>query len=128
MNETIKKMHSTWCLATGQDLHLRATERVWFQLAQLDFNADDVVVVVQHILRFNKKHPDCPMRLAFHKVCGDTEYFASLNAEAKALSRNRPKPPTPREEILEAWRPTNGERVKPENAHRVSEFLRIPPQ
>lgn len=127
MTDKIKALHTAWCTGTGQDLHLRATERVFFELFQMDFTPEDVSLVVKHVLRFNKAHPDCPMRLAFHKICGDLEYFSSLLAESKAQERNRVKPPTPREEIMEAWRPTNGERVKPENAHKLSEFLRIPP-
>lgn len=127
MSEPIKSLHVAWCAATKQELNFRATERIFYDLWKLDITPEDVTCVVEFVLHWNKQHPDCPRKINLYSLCSDPSRFAADLAEAKPWKRNRVKPPTPREEILEAWRPTNGERVKPENAHKLSEFLRIPP-
>ena len=119
-------LHETWNLTAGQELHYRATERIFYEADKLGFTPDDLKLVLQHVLSYNKTHKHAPMKVQVHKLLGDLEIFASILAEAKAKERNRVKPPTPKESILESWRPTNGERVSGANCHRLSDFLKTP--
>ena len=126
MTTQITELHSTWCACTGQEINLRATERIWYELWRCDFSVDDLRLVVEYMKRFNRTHPDCQMKIQVHKVCGDLEAFASIVGECKARERNKVKPATPKEQVLNAWRPICGERVNGANVHRLSDFLKVP--
>jgi hypothetical protein len=126
MNKTITQFHSTWNQITGQELNLRATERLFYELWKLEFTPDDLACVLKYMLAFNRKHPECPMKVQAHKVMGDPETFASVLAEARAKERNRPRPATPKEAVLQSFRPVaNAEMQGNGSAHRLSEFLKV---
>lgn len=103
MIDQIKSLHAAWNQTTGQTINLRATERIWFELANLDFTADDLLCVLKHVLHYNKTHADCPMKVQAHKLC-EPETFASICGEAKARERNKAAKPTPKESVLHAFR------------------------
>jgi len=119
----LQSMHQCWCQTTGQQVNYRATERIWFELCNLDFTADDLLSVLKHVLAYNKTHSNCQMKVQVHKLCGDVEAFASICAESRAKERNRVKPLTPRESVLQALRPTTGERVRPEGCVAIKEVF-----
>lgn len=124
MNDQLKLLHSCWCTTTGQDLHFKATERLFYELWKMEFKPDDLLCVLKHCLAYNKTHQNAQMKIQIHKLCGDLEVFASILAEARAKERNRIKPTTPKESVLSSWRG-----VKPEsngNCHKLSEFLKVP--
>lgn len=120
MIEQIKSLHQTWCLTTGQQVNYRATERIFFELANLDFTADDLLSVLKHVLHYNKTHAACPMKVQVHKLC-EPETFASICAEAKARERNKIAKPTPREAVLHAFRGVATEPVG--NPHHIREVF-----
>jgi hypothetical protein len=127
MTDQIKQLHRCWCDLTGQDLNLRATERLFYELLNSDFTVDDLGCVVRYVLAFNRKHLDCPMKVQFHRICGDLEQFASVLAEARAKERNRIKPLTARASVVQAFRPVaDVEGSATGNSHRIGEFLQVP--
>lgn len=121
MIEQIKSLHSVWNQTTGQSVNLRATERIWFELANLDFTAEDLLSVIKHVLHFNKTHASCPMKVQAHKICGDVEVFASICAEAKCRERNKLHKPTAKETVLHQFRGITPE--QPGNGRHVSEVF-----
>lgn len=124
MIEQIKALHACWNQTTGQSVNLRATERIWFELANLDFTADDLLSVLKHVLQYNKTHASCPMKIQAHKLC-EPETFASICGEAKARERNRVKPATPKDIILHEFRGITPEPcVKPRHVSEVFEQMR----
>lgn len=124
MTDQLKSLHACWNQVTGQDVHFRATERIWFEMFKMDFTADDLMVVLKDVLAYNKSHVHCPMKVQCHKLCSDLEVFASLLASAKAKARNAIKLPTEKEKTLTAWRGCSP--VENGSVHKISEFLRIP--
>lgn len=127
MTTPLESLHQCWCETTGQELNFKATERIWYEMSKLEFTADDLLIVLKDVLYYNRTHAGCPMKVQVHKLCSDLEIFASLLASAKAKARNKIKPITAKEAVLESWRPTIGERVSGDNCHRLSDFLKTPP-
>ena len=119
---TIPELHEAWCKASGQELNLRATERLFYDLQVAGFVADDITCVVLGMKRHNAKST-AQYKILAHKVCGDVEYFASLLADYRAKERNRIKP-TPREKVLAAFRPTAGETMTGTTAPTVGDILK----
>ena len=125
MNDQIKSLHACWCAVTGQELNARATERLFYELWKMDFTVDDLQTVLKYMLTYNRKHPACPMKIQVHKCLGDLSVFASVLAEAKAIERNRIKSPTPKQQVLQSFRPTV-EELGNGRVHHISELLRKP--
>lgn len=121
MMDRIRSLHEVWNQTTGQTVNLRATERIFFELANLDFTADDLLSVLKHVLHYNKTHAACPMKVQVHKLCGDVEAFASICAEAKAKARNKVAKPTPKESVLHAFRGVTPEQNG--NPHHIREVF-----
>lgn len=124
MNDQMKLLHTVWNQTTGQELHFKATERLFYELWKMEFKPDDLLCVLKHVLAYNKTHTHAPMKIQIHKLCGDLEIFASILAEARAKDRNRVKPATPKESVLSEWRG-----IKPEsngNARSIGEFIKVP--
>lgn len=109
MNSTIESLHAVWNTTTGQQLNLRATERIFYEVSKMDFTPDDLLCMLKHVLAYNKSHSSAPMKVQVHKLLGDLETFASILADARARERNKPPKPTPREIVLSDFR-----RVTPE--------------
>ena len=109
MTDQIQSLHSCWCQTTGQPLHFKATERLFYEMAKLDFVSDDLLCVLKFVLSYNKTHQNAQMKVQVHKLCGDLETFASILGEARAKERNKIPKPTPKEIVLEQFR-----RVTPE--------------
>lgn len=129
MND-IPSLHAAWCSASGQELNPRATERIFFELAKMDFTADDVRIAVTHLMAFNRKSGGAKFRINAFKVLGDPETFASLVAEARAAQRNKRPAPTEKDKIIQLReRVVDAEQsstMTQNNGHHVSEFLRKP--
>lgn len=100
--ETLTQLHQSWCGLTGQELNYRATERLFFEFADLGFNIDDLRCVIEGMKRHNHRN-DSKYKFHVHKVVGDLEVFASLLADFRSLERARPKAKTPQVRILEAF-------------------------
>jgi hypothetical protein len=109
-------LHSAWCKASGQQLHERLTERIFFEAEKMGITADDVRCVVEFLTRFNKRSDGAKFRINAFKVIGDLETFAATLAEARAVERNRRPAPTEKEKVVEAFRPT----VDPEQVSTLS--------
>ncbi len=109
----------------ARHLHAQATERLFFEMAKLDLTPDDLQCVLKHCLAFNRKHPNTPMKIQVHKLCGDLEVFCSILGEARAMERNRRPAPTPKEQVLRDLRgPTDS--ATGNGCHRLSEFINVP--
>lgn len=125
MTESIQSIHAVWCQTTGQELHFKATERIFYEMAKLDFKPDDLLCVLTHVLWYNKTHKHAPMKVQIHKLCGDLEIFASILADAKQRERSQPKKPTPKEIVLHEFRgitpETNG---KPRHVSEIFAEMR----
>lgn len=110
MIDKLKSLHETWCSVTGQELHFKATERIFFELFKMDFTTEDLKCVLMYCIAYNKTHKHAPMKIQAHKLLGDLEVFSSILAEARAKARNAVSKPTAREVVLHEWRG-----VKPES-------------
>lgn len=119
----INQLHKTWESVTGQVVNLRATERIWYEFASMDFTEDDLRCVLSDLMRFNRTSSGAKFRINLQKICGDPETFASLLGEARVKERNRKKPPTAREQVLQSLRPTVGEPLSGQNTRTLSEVF-----
>lgn len=124
MTTQIQSLITAWNSATGQQVNQRAVERIAWEFLDMGFTENDLRLVVKHMLSFNRKHPDCPLKMQFHRVVGDTERFASMLAEFQAKERNRIKPPSPRETALNQLRPVVEAQTGTGTAMTVKEVLR----
>lgn len=104
MHDQMKLLHACWCETTGQTLHFQATQRLFWELAKMEFTPDDLLCVLKHVLAYNKSHAHAPMKVQVHKLLGDLEIFASILADARARERNRVPKPTAKEIVLEQFR------------------------
>lgn len=104
MTDKLKSLHACWCKLTNQELNYRATERLFWELHNNDFTEEDLTVVLKHVLAYNRTHPNAQMKVQLHKICGDVAVFGSICAEARAKQRNAIPQPTPRQEVLHAFR------------------------
>jgi hypothetical protein len=110
MQDQITALHAAWCESSGQlpeDVKLRLTERIWYELARAEVTPQDIRSVVAHLLRQNRKNAGGgrQFRINVSRVCGDVENFSSILGEARAVERNRRPPATPRETVLAQQRP-----------------------
>lgn len=119
----INQLHKTWESVTGQVINLRATERIWYEFASMDFTEDDLRCVLADLMRFNRASNGAKFRINLQKICGDPETFASLLGEARAKERNRKKPPTAKDQVLQNLRPTVGEPLSGQNTRTLSEVF-----
>lgn len=108
MNTDIQKAHSTYCQETGLSVTMAfGREHAWHDFLKL-FTLDDLVTVVRCLkvgIKSGRRNPGC---LKFHNLIEQLDMFEEELAEAKALSRNKPKPITRRDEVLVAtFRPEN---------------------
>lgn len=127
MNEQLEPLRACWNKLTGQDLNARATERLFFEYLKMDFTESDLQCVLRACLAYNRKHQTCPMKIQVHKIIGDLEIFASMLGEARAKERNQVKAATPKEQVLQAFRPVvNPELSGTGNTHHISEFIKVP--
>lgn len=99
--DSIETLHQSWQTHTQQKIHIRACERLLFDLAQTDVTADDVRCVVQYLQRLNKTS-DFKFQIQFHRVM-ELERFHSLLGEARAKERNRRPAPTPKEQVQQQY-------------------------
>jgi hypothetical protein len=89
MTTTTEQLHACWCSVTGQELHQRATERLFYEFEAIGFTAADLKLVLEYLLRQNRQMNGAKFRINCVKIVGDLEGFASLLAEASAVKRNR---------------------------------------
>lgn len=96
----IAELQKTWAEVTGQTLHARATERLFFEFWNTGFTAEQLRCVLRHYLRLNKQYAGgAAFRINAQKILGDLETFASTLGEAEAYERNRRPQPTPRQQV-----------------------------
>lgn len=127
----ITDLHDLWCSLTEQELHRKATERLFWQFHNDGFTGDDLKCVIGYMQRCNSKGGG-RYKIQAHKVIGDLEVFASILAEAKAKERNARKAQTASEKIMAQYeRPVDPEqsdsRIKGNGVH-VSEIFKKLPQ
>jgi hypothetical protein len=97
--DAIKELQTTWNELTRQELHPKATERLFFEFWRNDFTSDDLRCVLMYYLRFNRENSGAQFRINAQKILGDLETFASTLGEARAKERNRRAAQTPREAV-----------------------------
>ena len=101
----IEQLQTTWAELTKQELHARATERLFYEFNDMGFTDSDLRCVLNYLLRFNRNNDGAKFRINAVKIVGDLENFASLLGEARAIERNRKPSSTPRDNVLQAFRP-----------------------
>ena len=89
MTTESEQLHACWCSCTGQDLHQRATERLFYEFHSIGFTVADLKLVLEYLLRQNRQMNGAKFRINCVKIVGDHEAFASLLGEASAVKRNR---------------------------------------
>lgn len=127
----IHDLHDLWCSLTEQELHRKATERLFWEFHNDGFTSDDMRCVIGYMQRCNSKG-NGRYKIQAHKVLGDLEVFASILAEARGRERNARKAKTASEKIMAAYeKPVDPEqadsRVKGNGRH-ISDFLKTPNQ
>ena len=99
-SELIPQLQAEWTRVTGQPLHARATERLFYEIARLDISADDLRCALEYMLAYNRKNAGgAQFRINAQKILGDPETFASTLGEALAWERNRRPKPTARQQV-----------------------------
>ncbi len=98
----ITELHDLWCSTTNQELHKKATERLFYEFISAGFNSDDLTCVLKYMQGSNRKGGG-RYKIQCHKILGDHEVFASILAEAKAIERNRRKAATASEKIMQQY-------------------------
>lgn len=107
MTDQITTIHLYWCEITGQDvrdLPIQFSERHWYEFLKLGCTKEDLKLVVDWMLMQNKSGR-VVYQLLPSKVVGDLERFCEIRAELRAKQRNRRPAPTPKEQILQSFRP-----------------------
>lgn len=110
---------------TGREARVQIYEHSLYDFLRAGFSSMDFVCVVTFLLRENKRN-SYQYSLKLGNLLNDHQRFMDLLGEARAKMRNVIKPATPKESVLESWRPTAGERVNGANVHKISEFLKVP--
>lgn len=127
--DAIKEMQTIWAAVTGQQVHPRLTERLFFEAWRMEITPDDLRCVLEYMLRYNRENVGgAQFRINVQKILGDLETFASTLAEARAKERNRRPAPTPREQV-QALRerpvdPEQASTLKPVNWQSVRDVLK----
>lgn len=88
---------------TGREARVRAYEYALFSFFQAGFTCDEFVLVLNFVLRENKKN-NFKYSIMLGNLIRDHGRFMDLLGEAKAKDRNHVKPPTPKELVLESFR------------------------
>jgi hypothetical protein len=121
----LQSLHDCFCKVTGHDLKFQLQERKWYEFVKAGFGMEDLTCVLLYMLASNRKN-DFKYSLKIHNVIGDLERFDSICGEARAIKRNQKRPATPREQVLNAWRPVMTETNGNGRAHHISELIKIP--
>lgn len=105
----IEQLHQAYCAETGNQPTLTVWERAYFDFLK-HFTVEDLRLVCQFVKAKNRKMNGATYSVAPKKLF-DFEYlhFDSLLSEAKAWNRNKPKPTTPQQSVLNALRPKIGD-------------------
>ncbi len=124
LENSLAELHQCFCKVTGQELKASLCERLFYDFTNAGFVTDDLVCVINYMKAENRKN-ELKYSFKLHCVIGDLEKFNSIWGVAKAIERNKVKPPAEREKTLNAFRPVLGTKIPP-NARLVSEFLKTP--
>lgn len=109
---------------TGREARVQVYEYSLFAFFQAGFTCDEFVLVLSFLLRENKRNR-FQYSIKLGSIVTDHAKFMDLLGEAKAVERNRPPKPTPREIVLSDFRRSSPEPVShPMAAHEVIKKLR----
>jgi len=124
--DELQDLHDTYVRITGLDVKFSIHYWTWENFSKF-FTKEDLVLVLNWIKRKNKQAEHKYRRsLAITKLIGDEEKFDELRAQAAAEERNRRKPLTPKQRVMEQWRPTvvEDDTTRKDNTKRAAEALR----
>ena len=120
MQPEAEEIVAVYIKLTGREARVAIYEHSLYDFIRAGFTPSDFVIVVTFLLRENKKNKfQYSMKLGH--LINDHQRFMDLLGEAKARERNRVKPPTAKEIVLEQFRG-----VTPEsngNGRHVSEVF-----
>jgi hypothetical protein len=122
MTTETEQLHACWCSCTGQDLHQRATERLFYEFHSIGFTSADLKLVLEYLLKQNRQMNGAKFRINCVKIVGDHEAFASLLGEAAAVKRNRVVV-TAKDVALKQLRPSVGTDLTGNAARNVAEVF-----
>lgn len=110
---------------TGREASFLHYEFSIGKFTMMGFTAADMTLVCEHIKRENRKHGrDFQISLKLSRLLSDTEWFSDFLAEARAKQRNHIPNPTPKEKVLQSFRPTLSEPMPGDTALSAGECLK----
>lgn len=101
-HDTPQMLHEAFCSGTKSTPNYRVWERAYADFLDKGYTCADLVMVLAHIVRENKRMNGAAYSLRQNKLF-DFEYmhFDALLNEAKGKARNRRPAPTPRQVVEE---------------------------
>lgn len=108
---------------TGRQCNYMVHEYALFAYHQAGYTAEDMTLVCQFLVRENRRN-SYQYSLHLTKLIGDLARFDDILNDARAKERNRPKPPTPKEQVLAQFRPAIEQTLTGTTALTVKEVLR----
>lgn len=119
----LQSILAAYTKATGRQCNYMVHEYGLWAYKQAGFGESDMALVCSFLIRENSRN-NYKYSLHLTKLIGDLARFDDLLCEAKAVSRNRKPPPTPREQVQSLLRPVVGEATQTGSAMSVQDILR----
>lgn len=95
---------------TGREARIQVYEHALFDFFRVGFTVDEFVTVLAFLIRENKRNR-FQYSIKLGHLINDHSKFMDYLGEAKAVNRNTVKPPSPKQEILHAFRGITPERA-----------------
>lgn len=127
MTTAIHEAHAAFCTATGQQLRLGigeySREIAWARFLSAGFTAADVLLVVTHLQRKIREGERRIGALRFSNLIEPLERFEEELSLAKAEQRNAKPAPTPRERVIQVFRPAVASENTQSTARPVGDYI-----
>jgi hypothetical protein len=121
--ETLASILEAYTLLSGREAKLPIYEHSLFDWVRAGFTKEDMIIVVQFIVRENR-HNTFKYSLKLGHLINDHQRFNDLLEEAKAKERNRRPAMTPKEKVLSQLRPVMGETMTVTEIPTAGEILK----
>ena len=105
MTSSIQSLLDTYNTLTGSVARYGVYERAAFDWFKAGFTLDDFKLVIGYLKRENQRN-DYKYSMKLSKLLNDHEHFNDLLNEATAKERNRIKPRTPQQTVVDEFRHT----------------------
>lgn len=120
-------LHKEFCQETGMELRLGlgeySRERAWHEFHKAGFTAEDLRLVIRHLKKKIKDKERNPGALKFSNLIERPEAFEEELGLAKAEQRNAKPAPTPKERVVQAFRPAAAPAAPSQTAKPIAEYI-----